>query len=501
MLSLHSQRRLQGSELFTGIAQLTKLPPGANEGVFDAAAGVYAAGVTLTGDVSGSTGSYSFQFHRKGISGSSAILQYALPHHIDSMTSGGRTDIRIVSTTKGTMTAVVSDTWTFREPDLPVNIGFHPVNALGATAAYSPGTIAKIASAAMSDMNQNMTYQTDLDSMYFSGKAFSKFATICWVLSDIVQDRTATHSCLDKLKHNFQKFLANQQKYPLLYDTAWKGLISSSAFRNNNDLNTDFGNPAYNDHHFHYGYHVHAAAVIAYIDRRNGWGDGWLNQHRQYINQLVRDFSNPSENDPYFPVSRAFDWFAGHSWAKGLFESADGKDQESSSEDAFCSYALKLWGAVSGNSAIEKRASLMLGIQKRSFNAYFLMSSSNKNHPPQFIGNKVTGILFENKVDHVTYFGAEREKIQGIHMIPLTPISTYIRSVSFIREEWDRWFRSYVAGMNDGWRGIVMANWAIAEPREGWAFFAQNGFRNEWLDGGASLSWYLTWAAGLGGAQ
>lgn len=46
----------------------------------------------------------------------------------------------------------------------------------------------------------------------------------------------------------------------------------------------------------------------------------------------------------------------------------------------------------------------MLAVQKRSFQSYFLMESSNDIQPPEFIGNKVTGILFENKVDHSTYF-------------------------------------------------------------------------------------------------
>jgi endo-1,3(4)-beta-glucanase len=42
----------------------------------------------------------------------------------------------------------------------------------------------------------------------------------------------------------------------------------------------------------------------------------------------------------------------------------------------------------------------MLAIQARSFNAYFYLVSTNINHPPLFRPNKVTGILFENKVDY-----------------------------------------------------------------------------------------------------
>ncbi len=47
---------------------------------------------------------------------------------------------------------------------------------------------------------------------------------------------------------------------------------------------------------------------------------------------------------------------------------------------------------------------LMLAIQARSFNSYFYLQSNNTNHPSRFIGNKVTGILFENKVDYTCKF-------------------------------------------------------------------------------------------------
>ncbi len=53
---------------------------------------------------------------------------------------------------------------------------------------------------------------------------------------------------------------------------------------------------------------------------------------------LVRDVANPSAQDNYFPFSRNFDWYHGHSFAKGLFESGDSKDEESSSEDVMFAY-------------------------------------------------------------------------------------------------------------------------------------------------------------------
>jgi endo-1,3(4)-beta-glucanase len=79
---------------------------------------------------------------------------------------------------------------------------------------------------------------------------------------------------------------------------------------------------------------------------------------------------------------------------------------------------------------------LMLAIQARSFNNYFYLQDNNTNHPQRFIGNKVTGILFENKVDYATYFGVAPELIHGIHMLPLSPASVLLRARPFVQQEW-----------------------------------------------------------------
>ena len=135
------------------------------------------------------------------------------------------------------------------------------------------------------------------------------------------------------------------------------------------------------------GYFIYTAAVIAYLD------SNWLCLNKDWVNTLVRDAANPSLQDNMFTFSRMFDWFHGHSFAKGLFESADSKDEESSSEDAFFSYAIKMWGHVIGDASMEARGNLMLSIQARTLSDYFLLQSNNVNQPANFIGNKVTGIV------------------------------------------------------------------------------------------------------------
>ena len=277
----------------------------------------------------------------------------------------------------------------------------------------------------------------------------------------------------------------------LLVLEAWGGIVSTGGYVTG-DSGTDFGNTNYNDHHFHFAYFILAASYIGYLD------PAWLASHKDYINTMVRDTANASSEDPYFPVNRGFDWYNGHSWAKGLFESADGKDQESSAEDACFAYSLKMWGKTIGDANLEARGNLQLSVVARSISKYFLYTSDNTVQPKNFIGNKVSGILFENKIHHTTYFGANTEYIQGIHMIPLLPSSSLTRPKKFVSEEWDTFFSDDRAKkVEGGWRGILFANLALIDPKQSYSFFAQESFDNAWLDGGASRTWYMALAAGM----
>jgi Predicted glycosyl hydrolase len=139
----------------------------------------------------------------------------------------------------------------------------------------------------------------------------------------------------------------------------------------------------------------------------------------------------------------------------------------------------------------------MLSVLARSLRSYYLYTSGNNIQPQMFTLNKVAGILFENKIDHTTYFGTNIEYIQGIHMLPLLPHTPLIRTPKFVREEWETYFSGgRIDAVQGGWRGILMGNYATVDPRGAYNFFAQERFDPAWLDGGASRTWYLCYAAG-----
>lgn len=162
----------QATSNFQGIIQVAKSPNANAEALYDAACGSYPTSANLTGTVSNTTGSYTLSFNKAGVS-NATLLMFALPHHLesfDSTTKAAVTNLTMATTTKGNATAVVADKWTMTET-LPTDMGFAPWSPdLGSQGTISQTAIEAMASVAASEVSQNMSAQTDLNSMYYSGK-------------------------------------------------------------------------------------------------------------------------------------------------------------------------------------------------------------------------------------------------------------------------------------------------------------------------------------------
>ncbi|AOA65167.1 Intracellular beta-1,3-endoglucanase [Komagataella phaffii CBS 7435] len=466
----------------------------------DQAAGCYPTAASVAGSVLGSDGIYSINYATTGNSNSGNPLILALPHHVNTFTDStndARTGIRLDDQTHGTMVGVLTKKLEMRST-LPTNVSFEPWSQIPgfSTPSYSQTALTAIRTAAVNEGNNDIAAESNLDSMYFSGKVLSKYALVLWSAYYVVGDRQLAENILSKMKAAIERFSNNNQINGLAYDTTWKGVVSSGGLGGHPEV--DFGNTYYNDHHFHYGYHVHAAAVTAHVDK--ALGGNWVDSIKDWVNTLIRDYANPSSDDPHFPVFRAFDWYVGHSWAKGIIESTDGKDEESSSEDYHSYYGIKLWAKVIGDSAMEDRSNLMLGILNTSLNSYMLYRSDNTIMPSNFIPNKVCGIFFSNKVDHTTWFSNELVHIQGIHMLPITSLSSFVRDPQFTREEWETKLQAIVDSVDSGWRGILMLNLALFNPRASFDFFNNPDLPVRFLDDGMTKTWSLVYSAGVGGS-
>lgn len=342
---------LEGPPGFMGSVQIAKNPLGPEgEAIYDKAAGSFVTEVQLTGTVQDTKGTYSYAYTKVG---TAPLLQFCLQHHIQSLDpelKSSVTPLRLRTSTKGMATAVWGDTLSFVETNLPTSMSFGPWTPSQGTSKtkYTPEFLAFLAPIAERDLRQAMTDATPPDSMYFAGKHLAKLATLIWIAHDVLSNADLAATGLAKLKSEYARYVGNKQKFPLYYDDTWKGLVSNAGFT---DPGADFGNTFYNDHHFHFGYFVYAAAVMGYVD------PGWIAEgdNKAWTNALVKDFAESEYKGRDYPFMRAFDWWNGHSWATGLYERGDGKDQESTSEDGFAAFAVKMWGKTIGDVEMEKR--------------------------------------------------------------------------------------------------------------------------------------------------
>ncbi len=208
------------------------------------------------------------------------------------------------------------------------------------------------------------------------------------------------------------------------YDRTYGGLVTSAGVSDSND---NYGNGYYNDHHFQYGYHVYAAAVIAKED------PNFLEHYKHQIFMYMRDYANPSKTDPFFIFTRNKDWFTWHSWATGLFDNVDNRNQESTSESINSYYAIALLGKAANNKYVENFGRLLTAMEIIATKKYWQMPSYNKIYQKPFSDNLIVGLLWSTKVEYKTLFGNNPEYIHGIQFLPFTPMTEHYLDKDFMQ--------------------------------------------------------------------
>jgi endo-1,3(4)-beta-glucanase len=144
----------------------------------------------------------------------------------------------------------------------------------------------------------------------------------------------------------------------LVYDEIVGGVITMDGVL---DQGKDFGNGWYNDHHYHYGYVIQAAAIASMIPEG---GDELTSSLGSLIDSLWYDVCSNLPGGPDFPVSRHFSVYHGHSFASGLFPQGDGKSQESWSEAYNCYGACRRWARRRGDGRGEEWSGIMMRMER-----------------------------------------------------------------------------------------------------------------------------------------
>ena len=194
------------------------------------------------------------------------------------------------------------------------------------------------------------------------------------------------------------------------YQPAWTALLGYPA-GHGQDTNL-------NDHHFHWGYFIHAAAFMEQFE------PGWASQWGPMVNLLVRDAASADRHDPLFPFLRNFSPFAGHSWANGFATFPFGNDQESTSESMqFCS-SLIHWGAITGDDAIRDLGIYLYTTELSAIEEYWF----DMHHRifAQNYGYSVASRVWGNGYDNQTFWTGDIAAAYGIELYPIHGGSLYL---------------------------------------------------------------------------
>jgi endoglucanase Acf2 len=262
------------------------------------------------------------------------------------------------------------------------------------------------------------TYGDTADT-YWVGKRLGKLATLA-PIADQVGDTTAASKFRNEIKDRLEDWFKASD--------AAGHLQSSNVFYYNNNWGTVIGYPAsfgsaaeLNDHHFHYGYFIKAAAEIARLDENWASDSNW----GQMVKLLIRDIANWDRNDSMFPFLRNFDPYAGHSWASGHSRFGDGNNNESSSEAMNAWAGLILWGEATGNDTIRDLGIYQYTTEMNAINEYWFDVNENIHHP-DFTRSTASMIWGGKTVGDAVWWTANPEEVHGINWLPITGASLYL---------------------------------------------------------------------------
>ena len=179
-----------------------------------------------------------------------------------------------------------------------------------------------------------------------------------------------------------------------------------------------YGSDEFNDHHFHYGYLLYAAAVAA-EDRPS-----LVQRIGPVVDLLAADIASPTARAG-LPALRMYDPWAGHSWASGYAPFADGNNQESTSEAVNAWNGLALWARVRGDGRLRSTADWLLANEAAAAKAYWL--DPDLSAFPQFRHSSAS-LVWGGKRDSATWFSADPAAKLAIQLIPMSPASGYLRT-------------------------------------------------------------------------
>ncbi len=397
----------------------------------------------------------------------------AMPHQAKSLVGVGD-PIGSYASSYGTLTLYAGAKLTWTEPLQTARAGLD-------LSRLSAAERSELADAVKADVAALKPYPADT---YFGGKALYRDAQLWEIAKQVGADAEAA-----KLKERVTTQLlqwaepqgcATRDAFCFFYDTRNHGMVGRTP---------SFGSDEFNDHHFHYGYFLYAAGVLAADD------SGLAEKLAPVMNLLAADIATSPGNE-HFPARRNFDSYASHSWASGTAPFADGNNQESASEAVTAYAGLTLWARASGNHDLEVEARWMQALEAASARAYWTDFDTSDPVYAGF-GHKVLPLNFGGKRDYATWFSAEPAAALAILLIPVSPSSDQLGGDAVrIAENVKEGIGS--KGFEQQYGDYILMYSALAgEDARQTALKAARSFDRSKIDDGNSYSYLLAWLLSL----
>jgi endoglucanase Acf2 len=315
---------------------------------------------------------------------------------------------------------------------------------------------------------------------YWEGKYLGRLVTLSGIAEALGEKELQTQFVKELRRRLEAWFTATPGKAePVFYYNAnWGTLVGSKpSFGSDQPLN---------DHHFHYGYFIRGAAEVARLD------PAWAKEWGPMVSLLIRDIASPDRDDKQFPYLRCFDKYAGHSWASGDANFADGNNQESSSESMNAWYGLAMWGEATGDAQLRNLGVALFNTERTAVEEYWF-DVSGTNYPKDF-PQVALGMVWGGKGAFGTWFSGDIDCIHGINWLPFTPASLYMgRHPDYVKKNHDRIVEKRKGGAdyNNGWGDLVVMFNALSDPAAAAKYIDANP--NCKLEGGNTHAFMYHW--------
>ncbi|MDQ0314756.1 glycosyl hydrolase [Amorphus orientalis] len=319
---------------------------------------------------------------------------------------------------------------------------------------------------------------------YWAGKELGRLAELAEIAHQI-GDTQSRDLFLETMKAELEDWFTPTGAYEdkhFAYNAEWGTLQGYPA---------SFGSDGQlNDHHFHYGYFVQAAATIAAFDPAWAADDAWGGM----VDLLIADVANSDAAQTMFPDLRSFDPYAGHNWASGHGAFASGNNQESSSEALNFAWATARWGQATGKQDTADLGVFLHTVESEAVAQYWF-DVDGEVFPDDY-GFGAVGMVWGDGADHRTFFSADPEMIRGINFLPINGSSLHL---GWDPEEILRNYNEIVelrGGEPIYWSDLIHQYLAMADPDAAQAWLNANpGFQSE---GGDSAAHAQAWIQSLG---